>query len=933
MSAMFANEPGSTNETSTPAKRDVEHAKSAASGFMPLAWRVESNGESAIRIQLLDSSFAEPSLPQTFNVSAGLGYRCDPFVTRDSGTTGWGVAWLESAGQHAPARVKFTVVGALGGTGAELTVHDESKGASGHGVHQHDVVLGSGMAIDPGAPADLLAGRMNVVWVSTDLDPANDITTATPYGRIMLRRYDLSAAERDDPAMPRVAVENGSAENGALPVTINNAPVQIGFGRDPSITVLDDKENAITWIDQHGQLQGVLISDEVHSADASGKGSLITRIRDLAAGPREQSKSNAKSGWAPLIQLLDSIFYGELQAFSAESEIFAPPSIGASTAPPAGSLAERNVHAAGGDGPAMTAGAQSDANDMTQVGQDVEQDVGQTENPIGPLELDTSSIGKLDAVPPVTHESSSSADIPYVRSARGTGGALPTLDHAHHEARSPSRNDTSASPPPNVDAVTPHALTVAPDSTVALVRVVTAADGHTIVVGPSLNSPDDPSAGPVQLSDDQGVVANPTMNVGELGYLAVWEEKAEASDATGDLKGSYWSFGDAVNGIAPGRVGQEFAIHSGTPNIDEHDPVITNYRVIDGNHQTIEFGFNVVYVATELAAHSPDFGAVKVARFAIPLDQTTGEQQPPVAIRLGGTPADPVDGDRSGADADDIADSDDILITTVAASGRDPSAALLQDGEYIVTWVGETGHVQGKMFVPNVAGLADGGHVTSFDPMALDLSDISGSAMVAQNQVEKVASLGDDSFVVVWVTDHDNGNLDLVGRLFTASGPGQWAPSDVEIFVKDVNLSQHDERVDFTISLAEENRAEFVIAYHIGGDIAGEYHSGPFDSGVTVDVIPDASAVPEIAQFAVSMVADNDAMIDYSMLLSKPEPAVDLGGDVSNTNDGIAQVLGFDHQPVADVDALNAGALVSAVAIIVTPVDLDKHDPGHPWLL
>jgi hypothetical protein len=259
---------------------------------------------------------------------------------------------------------------------------------------------------------------------------------------------------------------------------------------------------------------------------------------------------------------------------------------------------------------------------------------------------------------------------------------------------------------------------------------------------------------------------------------------------------------------------------------------------------------------------------------------------------------------------------------------------MLQDGEYIVTWVGETGHVQGKMFVPDVAGLADGEPVTSFDPVALDLSDISGSAMVAQNQVEKVASLGGDAFVVVWVTDHDNGNLDLVGRLFTASGPGQWAPSDVEIFVKDVNLSQHDERVDFTISLAQENRAEFVIAYHIGGDLAGEYHSGPFDSGgVTVDVIPDASAVSEVAQFAVSIVADNDAMIDYSMLLSKPEPAVDLGGDVSNTNDGIAQVLGFDSQPIADVDALNAGTLVSAVEIIVTPVDLDKHDPGHPWLL
>jgi hypothetical protein len=216
----------------------------------------------------------------------------------------------------------------------------------------------------------------------------------------------------------------------------------------------------------------------------------------------------------------------------------------------------------------------------------------------------------------------------------------------------------------------------------------------------------------------------------------------------------------------------------------------------------------------------------------------------------------------------------------------------------------------------------------------LDLSNISGEEAVAQSQIAKVASLGDGSFVVAWVTDRDNGNLDLVGRLFTASGSGQWQSGDVEIFVNDVNASHLDEKVEFTICPAEDNGAEFVVAYHVGADLAGEYHSGPFDSGgVTVDVIPDASAVSEVAQFAVSIVADNDAMIDYSMLLSKPEPAVDLGGDVSNTNDGIAQVLGFDSQPIADVDALNAGTLVSAVEIIVTPVDLDKHDPGHPWLL
>lgn len=930
MTAMFANEPGSSDENSV--KRDAEHAKSAAGGFMPLAWRVESNGESAIRIQLLGSGAAEPSLPQTFNVSAGLGYKYDPFVTKDSGTTGWGVAWLESAGQYAPARVKFTVVGALGSTGVELTVHDESQGASGHGVHQHDVVLGSAMAIDTSTPADLFAGRMNVVWVSTDLDPANDITTATPYGRIMLQRYDLSFAEQNDPAVPRGAAQHGNAENGALRVAINDAPVQIGFGRDPSITVLEDRENAITWIDQHGQLQGVFISDEVRPADASGKSSLTTRTRNLLTDPPEQSKPGAKNGWAPLLQLFDSVFYGDLLAFSARTDTLAPPSTDASTAPPTGPLAEPYVDAAGDGAPAMTEGVQGEADGTVQV----EQDIRQTDNPTDPLEPDTSSIGRFDAASLVTHESSGGADILRTHSVLGSGGVLPTLDRPRHETRSPTRSDTSASASSSVDTGTPHALAAAPEATVEVVRVATAADGHTIVVGPSLNSPDDPSAGSIQLSDDRGVVANPTINVGELGYLAVWEEKAEVSDATGDLKARYWSFGDAANDIAPGLVGQEFAIHSGTPNVNEHDAVITNYQIIDGRHQTIELGFNVVYVATELASHSPDVGAVKVVRFGIPLDRATGEQQPPVAIRLGGMPAAAVDGDRggAGADADDIADSDHILVTTVAASGRDPSATVLRDGEYVVTWVAEAGQVQGKMFVPNVAVLADGEQVTSFDPVALDLSDISGNAVVAQNQVEKVASLGNDSFVVVWVTDSGNGNLDLVGRLFTASGSYHWEPSDVEIFVKDVNTSQNDERVEFTISLAEENGAEFVIAYHVGEDLAGEYRSGSFGSGgVKVDAVSDSSPAPDVDQFAGNMAADDDAMIDYSVLLLKLEPDADLGGDAGGTNDNFAQEPGFANHSVADVDALNAGTLVLVEEIVVTPVDLNKPDPGNPWFL
>jgi hypothetical protein len=248
------------------------------------------------------------------------------------------------------------------------------------------------------------------------------------------------------------------------------------------------------------------------------------------------------------------------------------------------------------------------------------------------------------------------------------------------------------------------------------------------------------------------------------------------------------------------------------------------------------------------------------------------------------------------------------------------------------------------MFVPDVAAPADGDHMTSFDLATLDLSNISGGEAVAHNQVEKVASLGDDSFLVVWVTDHDNGRLDLVGRLFTASGSGQWEPSDVQIFAKDVNAPHHDERVEFTISLAGENGAEFVIAYHIGADLAGEYHSGPFDvGGVKVDVMPAASPAPDADQFAVSMAADNNALIDYSTLLSKPEPAADLSGAAGNTNGDIAQGPGFDNQPVADldplnagtsvVDVLNAGTLVSAEEIIVTLVDLNKHDPGNPWFL
>jgi hypothetical protein len=201
-------------------------------------------------------------------------------------------------------------------------------------------------------------------------------------------------------------------------------------------------------------------------------------------------------------------------------------------------------------------------------------------------------------------------------------------------------------------------------------------------------------------------------------------------------------------------------------------------------------------------------------------DPETGEALTVVPVEQDG---DPVDPGEAGA-------THDAHVITVAASGRDPSAATLTGGEYVVSWVNEDGRVQATMLEPSTTTDEHGASHTAYRPASIDLSDISGAYAVASDQDQEVTALDDGSFVLVWVTTDPDGGLDIVGRLFVHTEEGAWAPSDAEVFIRDVNTSHSGERIEFTVSPERRGDDGFEIVIHTDDDHAGQSQAAPLDN-------------------------------------------------------------------------------------------------------
>ncbi|MDX2159555.1 MAG: Ig-like domain-containing protein [Hyphomicrobiaceae bacterium] len=271
-----------------------------------------------------------------------------------------------------------------------------------------------------------------------------------------------------------------------------------------------------------------------------------------------------------------------------------------------------------------------------------------------------------------------------------------------------------------------------------------------------------PQAQAFRLDDGAGVVERPyTTMAGDLGFLTIWQE-TDAGGAT-SVRFRHAS-------VLDGPVGVEAGVTAAAPGVAQHNAVAAGYEIVDAANDTLEFGFNAVWVESGAAGTAGNIMMERFSVFSVPAGDTPGIESQPISIGLDGLAA-------------TAGDNTSILV----AQGRDPSMASLHDGQQVIGYIDGSGNVQLAMYVP-VTDLAteiddDGDVATPTVPNPhYGVTDLTagpafapvGAVGGAADHVQ-VVGLG-FNFAVVWSVDGR-----LHSQMFTGNG-GSWVPSgDVDL--------------------------------------------------------------------------------------------------------------------------------------------------------
>ena len=233
--------------------------------FVAVAWEDAATvgADTHIRGQFFDVILAPDSfIPNTLNISDGIGIETNPVVSSGGANSGWGFAWEQrdnASDTTRELRTNFVGPGQL--TGPELSVLVEAN------VDQHDAaIFGSFLDRTLASPVggSVLPTGMsdgyNVVWVSTHTDGIDGAQPAG-YGRIMLQRFEVPLDALGNPGAAVAGGIDGIANLNNAYGTMD-AAVWVGdedangsggmFGRNPSTSALHTFESGIVWIAQDG---------------------------------------------------------------------------------------------------------------------------------------------------------------------------------------------------------------------------------------------------------------------------------------------------------------------------------------------------------------------------------------------------------------------------------------------------------------------------------------------------------------------------------------------------------------------------------------------------------------------------------------------------------------------------------------------------------
>ncbi|MBB5696538.1 calcium-binding protein, partial [Muricoccus pecuniae] len=221
-------------------------------------------------------------------------------------------------------------------------------------------------------------------------------------------------------------------------------------------------------------------------------------------------------------------------------------------------------------------------------------------------------------------------------------------------------------------------------------------------------------AGPLQLDDGLGtILGGPSVIGWGGGYAAVWQERATA---TGPI-----TFHARLTG-PDGLARTEFILSppQARPGLVQYDLALVSHALPAGSATSLP-GFTAAWV--EEATGQP--ARVKLQRYGLTLDDS-GQ---PVSVQPLGA-----DGSPGGANGDAVLD---------LGPGRDPSLAMLPDGDLAILWIGPDGRLHGQ-----VRDAESGAPLPSG---AIDLDSALAGILVPNGAMARIVALGDGSLGVFWV--------------------------------------------------------------------------------------------------------------------------------------------------------------------------------------
>jgi|GEM_PF-5721972 len=832
------------------------------------------------------------------------------------------VAWQESTADGLSV-VKLRGVLADGlPFGSEITVGERGHDLAGGKLDCHSLSI-CGYDLSSASDPDARDSGFTIAWVASD--PGD----SSPFGRIMLQRYQVVTNELGVPVSlapadlhdlrvmdaARLADHPTDLEK-AVRSPANDDAIWVGdedgegvggvYGCDPAVANLRLGDTLIAWLGRSGHVQAKLYSPagtrpDGENADGERRGehtAINALLADLTPGLDPAAISAPEGSRRVKVVELGASSFAIMWVVATGASYVAQGSIFS--------------------GPGDTSSGSSPTNGWSKVD-------------IAPFELRSGFTGEFtlagagDGHLVVTYqavdETGTHTYARHIAGADWAAGGIVAFAGAERQVGDEATNrflDARDGEAASRSATAVYSDT-APDNTGARVR--NASEGAEAArAGSAWAAGEREGGSPAQTGDRSAGEGMPIVRPLDNGVIVAWQtgdasagpvsillsffDPPEAGNPTGS-RGRVITVADDADGrVAPAVFGAGAAAVVVYVDADEgaliakaYDaedgqigvPIVVDTRShgaiseIDGTAQRVEgqegadygWAFAVVYVQ---GADENGYGNVMLQRYGIPV--IDGEPQSPVALGRDGVP----DGTDAAVQLVLDGDGDAGTADATCVVGRGIEAAGLRDGQLAIAWVElvDLDHetIRGAVIEPTKGD----------EVLRIDLTDVLPPSGIAKGTKPIVSAMGDGDFLISWLqqdSDGDGGYVIMTAH-YQSTGAESWTAPSAGIRLQDF-AGQPEE---FSVTVAGEGNPSIVVTWREGQsgsddgiygqrfDIQGNRVGRPFD----VDDEDADSADREQGDASVAVLPDGGLVVAYTQ--GDPASEVDVKIEVFDAGSG-----------------------------------------------